>query len=204
MLYTFPAHKSHPLSATDWLRFLSSYQPIQHIHGTNLSARCDVDSYHHWLNRLLTTSEECDSETHFVLIRLWYFLQRIWNSTTKESLLFLFPRQRPTSQRTGHRHRKTPTTFEWYPLQHSYYECLMMSERSFLKIHEATNSRTCKVIIRRHSLGLFNWPRAFTPTSEIQFLHQVLILTLRLLTSYIYGAPILDVSRSHTTTQHSR
>ena len=37
-----------------------------------------------------------------------------------------------------------------------------------------------------------------------------IILTLRLLMSYIYiyiyiyGAPILDVSRSHTTTQHSR
>jgi len=30
------------------------------------------------------------------------------------------------------------------------------------------------------------------------------LLTLRLLMSYIYGAPILDVSRSHTTTQHSR
>ena len=29
-------------------------------------------------------------------------------------------------------------------------------------------------------------------------------LTIRLLMSYIYGAPILDVSRSHTTTQHSR
>jgi hypothetical protein len=29
-------------------------------------------------------------------------------------------------------------------------------------------------------------------------------LTLRSLMSYIYGAPILDVSRSHTTTQHSR
>jgi len=29
-------------------------------------------------------------------------------------------------------------------------------------------------------------------------------LTLRLLMSYIYGAPILDVSRSHTTRQHSR
>jgi len=29
-------------------------------------------------------------------------------------------------------------------------------------------------------------------------------LTLRLLMSYIYGAPILDVSRSHTTTQHIR
>jgi len=29
-------------------------------------------------------------------------------------------------------------------------------------------------------------------------------LSLRRLMSYIYGAPILDVSRSHTTTQHSR
>ena len=35
---------------------------------------------------------------------------------------------------------------------------------------------------------------------------QLLVLTLRRLMSYIYiyGAPILDVSRSHTTTQHSR
>jgi len=29
-------------------------------------------------------------------------------------------------------------------------------------------------------------------------------LTLRQVMSYIYGAPILDVSISHTTTQHSR
>jgi len=40
------------------------------------------------------------------------------------------------------------------------------------------------------------------------FLHvsriRVKSLTLGLLMSYIYGAPILDVSRSHTTTQHSR
>jgi len=40
------------------------------------------------------------------------------------------------------------------------------------------------------------------------FLHvsriRVKSLTLRLLMSYIYGAPILGVSRSHTTTQHSR
>ena len=32
----------------------------------------------------------------------------------------------------------------------------------------------------------------------------ILLLTLRRLMSYIYGAPILDISRSHTTTQHSR
>jgi len=30
------------------------------------------------------------------------------------------------------------------------------------------------------------------------------VLTLRLLMSYIYGAHILDVSRSHTMTHHSR
>jgi len=39
------------------------------------------------------------------------------------------------------------------------------------------------------------------------FLHvssiRVKSLTIRLLMSYIYGAPILDVSRSHTTTQQS-
>jgi len=33
---------------------------------------------------------------------------------------------------------------------------------------------------------------------------RVKLLTFRLVMSYIYGAPILDVSRSHTTTQHSR
>ena len=40
------------------------------------------------------------------------------------------------------------------------------------------------------------------------FLHvnriRVKLLTFRQLMSYIYGAPILDVSRSHTTTQYSR
>ena len=42
----------------------------------------------------------------------------------------------------------------------------------------------------------------------VHFLHvsriRVKSLTLRLLMSCIYGAPILDVSRSHTTTHHSR
>ena len=33
---------------------------------------------------------------------------------------------------------------------------------------------------------------------------RVKLLTFRLLMSYIYGAPTLDVSRSHTTTNHSR
>ena len=44
------------------------------------------------------------------------------------------------------------------------------------------------------------WAHHFLHVSRIR----VKSLTLRLLMSYIYGAPILDVSRSHTTTQHSR
>jgi len=38
----------------------------------------------------------------------------------------------------------------------------------------------------------------------LQAISRYVPLTLRLLMSYIYGAPILDVSRSHTTTHHSR
>ena len=46
------------------------------------------------------------------------------------------------------------------------------------------------------------------PLLAHNFLHvsriRVKSLTLRLLMSYVYGAPILDVSRSYTTTHHSR
>ena len=45
----------------------------------------------------------------------------------------------------------------------------------------------------------------FLPVVQMEaFFSSLLLLTLRRLTSYIYGAPILDVSRSHTATQHSR
>ena len=40
----------------------------------------------------------------------------------------------------------------------------------------------------------------FLHVSRIRFK----LLTFRLLMSYMCGAPILDVSRSHTTTQHNR
>jgi len=54
--------------------------------------------------------------------------------------------------------------------------------------------------VRRRWLSLRTvWPSQ-TQISSIL----TAILTLRWLMSYIYGAPILDVSRSHTTMQHSR
>jgi len=51
-------------------------------------------------------------------------------------------------------------------------------------------------------VSIFKATRCHIPDDDsIKFLCS---LTLRPLMSYIYGAPILDVSRSHTTTQHSR
>ena len=53
-------------------------------------------------------------------------------------------------------------------------------------------------------LSLWTLPAVVSPSHAdyLTFWHRS--LTLRRLMSYIYGAPILDVSRSHTTTQHSR
>jgi len=50
--------------------------------------------------------------------------------------------------------------------------------------------------------GLLLWPSSGYNLVALRV--DTICLTLRRLMSYIYGAPILDVSRSHTTTQHSR
>ena len=52
-------------------------------------------------------------------------------------------------------------------------------------------------IDKKLSVCFIDWQKAFDRVNWTK-------LTLRRLMSYIYGAPILDVSRSHTTTQHSR
>ena len=57
-----------------------------------------------------------------------------------------------------------------------------------------------------HVAAYFGQAGAYICSGKVDRLEHVLyyLLTLRRLMSYIYGAPILDVSRSHTTTQHSR
>ena len=47
-------------------------------------------------------------------------------------------------------------------------------------------------------------PTGGYPIAVNRIYQYITSLILRRLMSYIYGAPILDVSRSHTTTQHSR
>jgi hypothetical protein len=53
------------------------------------------------------------------------------------------------------------------------------------------------------TIDLFNGETRRTLSSKLSKFC-IRYLNLRLLMSYIYGAPILDVSISHTTTQHSR
>jgi len=53
-------------------------------------------------------------------------------------------------------------------------------------------------------VGSMKYPLQAQVMLNENYLTCMLYLTLRRLMSYIYGAPILDVSRSHTTTQHSR
>jgi len=60
-----------------------------------------------------------------------------------------------------------------------------------------------KLLIKKKKPLDREWIRIMPPRSK-DSTHSSHYLTLRWLMSYIYGAPILDVSRSHTTTQHSR
>jgi len=57
---------------------------------------------------------------------------------------------------------------------------------------------------RYEALTLCEYQVHHRQTLQLYVLLHLHTLTLRRLMSYIYGAPILDVSRSHTTTQHSR
>jgi len=77
---------------------------------------------------------------------------------------------------------------------------IVITEIKFLKISEhmfnPLNPELNPICYLLALLGAHN----FLHVSRIR----VKLLTFRLLMSCIYGAPILDVSRSHTTTQHSR
>ena len=70
--------------------------------------------------------------------------------------------------------------------------------RSTLPRDADTHLSNCLIII--HNVILVRTMKAHGGMA----LQLHLFLTLRRLMLYIYGAPILDVSRSHTTTQHSR
>ena len=73
--------------------------------------------------------------------------------------------------------------------------------------HDEANGRTFTITrarLKHHKLPTHSFYLRVCASPESEMLEHLATLTLRLLMSYIYGAPILDVSRSHTTTHHSR
>jgi len=71
-----------------------------------------------------------------------------------------------------------------------------------LKARSITCSECMSVaLVNQHIKYMHRIVLSFVACLVLQYIST---LTLRRLMSYIYGAPILDVSRPHTTTQHSR
>jgi hypothetical protein len=93
-----------------------------------------------------------------------------------------------------------------------FFKTLSVTDYSIecFRLHKCTNNLLCSFmhcVINPLSAEL-NPIRYLLALLAHHFLYvsriRVRSLTLRLLMSYMYGAPILDVFRSHTTTQHSR
>jgi len=97
---------------------------------------------------------------------------------------------------------KGPLTMEWYEHGNELY-----NRSVCLNAFTQPNFRCCSPVLLVSPLEKcdrpFAWDVFILGTGQTYSTY-TFILTLRWLMSYIYGAPILDVSRSHTTTQHSR
>ena len=104
-------------------------------------------------------------------------------------------------------HTQRRTTVGRTPLD----ECPARRRDVYLKTHDTHNRKISMPPVgfeRKISAGERQGRYLLALLGAHHFLHvsriRVKLLTFRLLMSYIYEAPILDVSRSHTTTQHSR
>ena len=106
-----------------------------------------------------------------------------------------------TSRRYFYPNRKNPNYNILYIL-HSKPNNWMFYSRSLVILYILFHGEYVGQRMRLKVLSLSLGPNIITINSVAVSGQDV--LTLRRLMSYIYGAPILDVSRSHTTTQHSR
>jgi hypothetical protein len=76
--------------------------------------------------------------------------------------------------------------------------------RAVSRQNKLCNVASCWAYIRIQLSVVWLWLELKSQIRETNSHFTPELLTLRLLMSCIYGAPILDVSRSHTTTHHSR
>ena len=106
-----------------------------------------------------------------------------------QSLIYFFIYHRTCGKYSYYSHWFVLTISVQVQLKHRYFTVAFVQVISRC-IFSLLISETTAYTLQKTHCHFF-----FTKTSP---------LTLRRLMSYIYGAPILDVSRSHTTTQHSR
>jgi len=102
---------------------------------------------------------------------------------------------RPKHVQNRNKHTKKNYATSWFYLQ-DYTRNHGQQNIKFWKYINPLNTELNPIYYFLALLGAHH----FLYVSRIR----VKLLTLRRLMSYIYGAPILDVSRSHTATQHSR
>jgi len=85
----------------------------------------------------------------------------------------------------------------------------MLQKKGNKSQKEKKNNLKITIFFQRHKYQDLTQYTSVTTNFKSSHGHHVRInngkeLTLRLLMSHIYAAPILDVSRSHTTTHHGR
>ena len=105
-----------------------------------------------------------------------------------------------------------PTIHKWQNLKitihHIYWHCKCIFPFLGQRIRNVVIWRRCQLYINPLKPELNPICYLLALLGAHHCLHvsriRVKLLTLSWLMSYIYGAPILDVSRSHTTTHHSR
>ena len=135
-------------------------------------------------------------QTAEVVELLWNFLSA-WLIATETKLI-----EKIRSSHDGE--------YERYWFMWDLMACSLVATRTQIKLKPPTSSSyssssppSCR---RRHVplKPLYKSTKIYGVTYQYERYWFMWDLTLRWLMSYIYGAPILDVSRSHTTTQHSR
>ena len=85
-----------------------------------------------------------------------------------------------------------------------HYTSIHFTQKTFTTFHNTSPKKPSLHFTTIHPIFVSTTFVKITYSTGVIFASASLLLTLRSLTLYIYGAPILDVSRSHTTTQHSR
>ena len=157
-----------------------------------------IEVYEIWMHEACQSLARMTCKSGLKIYFLWWYLSPLgqWE-TTVHSVSISSPLIEESAQKGVAHHRACRIEFrQGHLLTVRIFISLHLSEHVFGLYFNPLNPELNPICYLLALLGAHH----FLHVSRIR----VKILTFRLLMSFIYGAPILDVSRSHTTTQHSR